>query len=191
MYLAVGLGNPGKQYSKNRHNAGFLFIDYLSKKYGFEDFKKKDNYYFSKKNYAEEEVIFLKPLTYMNLSGNAIVSAKNFFKIPTENIAIIYDDMDLDFGKIRIRKSGSSGGHNGLKSIENALGTNLYKRIKIGISSPNNSSEVIGHVLGDFSTSDITLLENDLFPIVDLALEKIIKNDIEGAMNKYNGNNNI
>ncbi|HOV14840.1 MAG TPA: aminoacyl-tRNA hydrolase [Spirochaetota bacterium] len=189
MYLVAGLGNPGTKYSKNRHNAGFLFLDYLSKKYNFVDFKKKDNYHFSKNIYNSEDVIFIKPQTYMNLSGNAIVYSLNYFKIPIENVVIIYDDMDMDFGKIRIREAGSSGGHNGLKSIEQSLGTNQYNRIKIGISSPTHTYEVIDHVLGNFSDEDFDTLNKQIFPTIDLALQLVVKNDIKGAMNKFNGTN--
>lgn len=189
MYLIVGLGNPGPKYLKNRHNAGFLFLDYLIKKNNFSEFKKKDNYLFSKNNFNNEEVVLVKPQTFMNLSGNAIIYSLNYFKIDRDKIVVIYDDMDIDFGKIRIRESGSSGGHNGLKSIEQSLGTTQYNRIKIGISAPINSYGVIDYVLGDFSDSDFKILESNVFPTVEMSLQLIVKDNIKEAMNRYNGRN--
>ncbi|OHD05463.1 MAG: aminoacyl-tRNA hydrolase [Spirochaetes bacterium GWB1_27_13] len=187
MYLIAGLGNPGMQYRNNRHNVGFLFCDFLLKEYDFEDFKKKDNYYCSKSIYSDAHTVFIKPLTYMNLSGSAVVNALNFFKIPKENLIVIYDDMALPFGKIRVRENGSAGGHNGLKSIQGALGTDEYKRIRVGISAPHHEGDVINHVLGDFGRDDLEVLNAQIFVAVDNALKLIVRDNIKDAMNKYNG----
>jgi len=189
VFVIIGLGNPGKNYESNRHNAGFLFLDYLKEKYNFEAFKKKNNYQFLKTCYADAECVFIKPLTYMNLSGNAVTSALSFYKMPKENIIVIYDDTALEFGNIRIRESGSAGGHNGLKSIEQSLGTKDYKRIRIGISSPNYSDDLVNHVLGDFSTEELENLKKDTFDKADKALDLIINFKIKEAMNKYNAVN--
>jgi peptidyl-tRNA hydrolase, PTH1 family len=190
LFLVIGLGNPGKIYELNRHNAGFLFLEYLKDKHGFDDFKKKNNYHFTKAVYADAECIFIKPQTYMNLSGNAVVSALGFFKIPKENIAVIYDDIALPFEKIRIRENGSSGGHNGLKNIELMLATQEYKRVRIGVSAPEQSSVLRDYVLDDFSQEELKAMKENIFPTVDDALRLIINFNIKEAMNKFNGNGN-
>lgn len=183
MYLVAGLGNPGVKYQNNRHNAGFLFIDYLINKHNYNPFKKKKNYHYSLNN----DIVYIKPTTYMNLSGIAVISAMAFFKILPKNVVVIYDDVALPIGKIRIRERGSDGGHNGLKNIQQMLGTQEYKRMRIGIGAPEYTGQMISHVLGDFTSDDMTLLNNDIFTICEKALNLIIKNNIKQAMNRYNG----
>jgi PTH1 family peptidyl-tRNA hydrolase len=188
MFLVAGLGNPGREYEKNRHNAGFLFLDYLKMVNSQESYKNKDNYHYLKTVYHGQETVFIKPQTYMNLSGRAVINALSFFKIPVENFIVVYDDTALPFGKIRIRESGSAGGHNGLRNIEAMLGTKDYKRIRIGVSAPEHPSELKNFVLGDFSSSDLGVLERDVFPVIDQSLNVIINKSIKEAMNQFNGN---
>jgi len=205
MFIIAGLGNPDKIYKNNRHNVGFLFIDYLIKNQNLSDLKKKDNFLYSKNIYNNIDICLIKPITYMNLSGEAIISSTNFFKVDKQNIVIIYDDVDLPFSKIRIRESGSSGGHNGLKSIEHHLGSKDYMRIRIGIgnrednltkdsSTENNSTkddsvifDLKHYVLSDFSDEELEILNRDIFSKVDESLNFIINNNIKGAMNRFNG----
>jgi PTH1 family peptidyl-tRNA hydrolase len=123
----------------------------------------------------------------MNLSGEAVVSGMGYFKIKREDILVIYDDISLSLGKIRIRENGSDGGHNGLKSIQHALGSQDYKRIRIGIDEPKHYGSLINHVLSDFNDDELNLLVKEVFPITEEALKLIIKNNIKEAMNRYNG----
>jgi len=187
MFIIAGLGNPDKIYKNNRHNVGFLFIDYLIKNHNLVDLKKKSNFLYSKNIYHNIDVCLIKPMTYMNLSGEAISTSINFFKVDPKNIIVIYDDVDLPFSKIRIRESGSSGGHNGLKSIEHHLGNKDYKRIRIGIGGGEDIFDLKHYVLSDFSNEELEILNKDIFPKVDESLNFIVNNNIKGAMNKFNG----
>jgi len=190
MHLIIGLGNIGKQYTYNRHNIGFLFLDYLQSKYNLSDFKKKYNFLYSLNNHFNQNFVLLKPTTFMNLSGNAISSAMAFFKINIKNVLVVYDDVALPFGKIRIRESGSDGGHNGLKNIQLQLGTNEYKRIRIGIGAPEHSSQMKDYVLNNFNENEIKILNSEIFNLTELSMELIINNKLKEAMNKYNGIDN-
>ena len=149
MKLFVGLGNPGLTYKNTRHNVGFMFLDELQRNYKFE-FKldKKLKGYIGKMKIKDEDIIFLKPVTYMNLSGEAVYCVSEYFKIAVEDILVIHDDMDLPVGKVRIRPNGSSGGQKGMENIINNLKTSEIKRIRIGIDKGNDSIE---HVLGKFT----------------------------------------
>ena len=180
MKLIVGLGNPGKEYEKTRHNVGFMALDnYL----GNVDYKSKDNYLIYEKLIDDEKVLFLKPLTYMNDSGIAIRKVMDYYKINKDDVLIIYDDMDFEVGKFKIKKSGSSAGHNGIKSIINHLGTENFKRIRIGISKSHGNS--IEFVLGKFSKEDLNILTG-VFEIVNNIIEDFISLDFDKLMNKYN-----
>ena len=187
MFIIIGLGNPGDKYKYNRHNVGFLFVDYLKEKYAFNNFKKKKNFLYSLNQFEKYESVLLKPTTYMNLSGLAITSAMAYFKTLKYNLLIIYDDVALPLGKIRIRERGSDGGHNGLKNIRSQLGTEEYKRIRIGIGAPEYSGQMISHVLGDFDQNDLESLKAEIFPMVEEAVKLTIKDQIKEAMNRYNG----
>lgn len=187
MFLIIGLGNPGENYKFNRHNIGFMYLDYLFENNNFNTFKKKFNYFYSLNEYNESNIALIKPKTYMNLSGKAVVSAMAFFKVKINDLVIIYDDIALPFGKIRIRENGSAGGHNGLKSIENSLSSQEYKRIRIGIGAPDHPGKLISHVLGNFSKDEIVLLNTKVFPLIDDSIKLILNNNIKEAMNKYNG----
>ena len=186
MKLIVGLGNPGEEYKLTRHNTGFIFIDEYLKENNITDVRKKFKSEFVQINYKGDKVFFQKPLTFMNLSGEAIGEAVRFFKIdPKTELFVIYDDMDMNFGKIKIRKNGSSGGHNGIKSIIQHVGEE-FVRIKYGIGKRKEKSEVVGHVLGKISPEEKEVLKesrNKIFNIIDDIKEDT---DIVKLMNKYN-----
>ena len=180
MKLIVGLGNPGKEYEKTRHNVGFMAIDHYL---GNESFKSKNNGLYCEKIINNEKIIFLKPLTYMNDSGLAVRYFSDYFNLDISDILIIYDDMDFDVGKYKLKSSGSSAGHNGIKSIIRHLGTENFKRIRIGISK--NNINTIDYVLGRFSKEDLFIL-NNVFNIVDNIIEDFNIYDFDKLMNKYN-----
>ena len=184
MYLIVGLGNPDKEYLGTRHNAGFQAIDLLSNKYKIDVNRLKFKGTYGEGNIAGEKVMFLKPLTYMNLSGESVGEAVKFYKIPSKNIIILHDDISIEVGRMRIRAKGSAGGHNGLKSIISSLSSEEFVRIKIGVGQPKG--DIVGHVLGRFS-KDETLKLGEIYEVVPDAIETIIKSGTETAMNKFNG----
>lgn len=185
MYLIVGLGNPESEYSKTRHNMGFNVINELSKKYNIPVEKSKFKGLYGTGIIENEKVALLKPQTFMNLSGESLIEIVNFYKIPLENIIIIYDDIDIEPGNIRIRKSGSAGTHNGMKSIIEHLGTTEFSRIRVGIGKPAEHIDMITHVIGGVSKSDLETLQIGVEKARDAVIE-ILKNDISSAMNKYN-----
>ena len=147
MYLIVGLGNPEGEYSNTRHNMGFDAINHLSQKLNITVTKEKFKALYGDGMINNEKVILLKPQTYMNLSGEAIIKYKDFYKIPSENIIVIYDDIDVDIGKIKIRKKGGPGTHNGMKSVVEELQTEDFPRIRVGIGKPMFKEMMIGYVL--------------------------------------------
>ncbi len=185
MKLIAGLGNIGREYAGTRHNIGFMVADELAKRWGETTWKTGDN-----ASYVEhrlpEKVFLIKPTTYMNLSGIAVGDFANFYHIQPQDILVIHDDMDLPSGFLRIRKKGSSGGHNGLKSIEQALGTQEYPRIRIGIGHPEHEEQaVISHVLQQFSTFEQEAIQEAVHKAAD-AVELWLKEDLEAAAQKYN-----
>ncbi|MBR1600342.1 MAG: aminoacyl-tRNA hydrolase [Alphaproteobacteria bacterium] len=169
MFLVVGLGNPGEQYAATRHNVGFMAADELHRRYNFSPFRSKFNGLIAEGQIEGEKVYLLKPQTYMNLSGNSVVQAANFYKILPENIVVIHDDMDLPTDKIKAKKGGGSGGHNGIKSIDSQITPN-YNRIRIGVGHPmtKNEENVVNHVLSGFSRADKENIENDINIVADL-----------------------
>ena len=185
MYLIVGLGNPEEQYSGTRHNMGFDAINKICEKYKLKIAKSKFNGLYEKCNLENEEVILLKPQTFMNLSGVCIREFANFYKIKNENIIIIYDDMDIDQGEIKIRKKGSAGSHNGMKSIVENLGTTEFPRIRIGIGKPLENEDKIKYVIGKLPNKTKEELEKGTTKACEAVVE-ILKNGIDTAMNKYN-----
>ena len=172
--LVVGLGNPGNKYKNNRHNAGFLAIDYLIGKFKASKISSK----FKGELFKSDGYLFLKPQTYMNLSGESVAAVKNFYKIKNENITVIHDDIDLKPGALRFKRGGGSGGHNGLKSIDSLIGNDYY-RVRIGIGRPERKEEVINYVLSDFSTEELNCVEKTFENIYKTVL------DIENANSKY------
>lgn len=188
MFLVVGLGNIGLEYQNTRHNVGFEMIKLLSERYNISVNREKYKGVYGEGFISGEKVILLKPSTYMNLSGESIRTVVDFYKLDIEKVIIIYDDVSLDLGRLRIRQSGSAGGHNGIKSIIAELGTENFQRIKIGIGQPKY--DIVKYVLGKFPKEDKKILE-DVLGVASDALEIIIKQGINEAMNKYNGYNSI
>lgn len=186
MFLIVGLGNPGKEYDGTRHNIGFAAIDYIADKYNIELNRVKFKGVFGEGFIDNKKVILLKPTTYMNLSGESIREVINFYKISNEEVIVIYDDISLEVGRLRIREKGSHGGHNGIKSIIANLGTDVFPRVKIGVGAPKGN--LVSHVLGKFSEDEIEILRETIKASSD-AVSIMIKSDAKEAMNKLNGFN--
>lgn len=184
MKLIVGLGNPGREYEYTRHNMGFLVLDSFAKKFGVSITKEKFNGLYEILSINGEKVLLLKPLSFMNLSGIVVRKFVNFYKIDIDDVLVISDDLDMDFLKIKLKYKGSCGGHNGLRSIEDNLGTSMYKRLKIGISN-DKSIDTKDYVLGKFSDIDMSGLKS-LFSVTDILLEDYIKFDFNVLMSKYN-----
>ena len=188
MYLIVGLGNPGTEYRMTRHNIGFETIDYIAAQRGVNINKLKFKGMYGELLYNGDKLIFLKPQTYMNLSGSSVAEFSAFFKIPPENVIIISDDTSLERGRIRLRAKGGAGGHNGLKSIIHQLKTEAFPRIRIGIGSAANANmELTDFVLGRFTKDEIPVLESAMIR-ASKAVFDIIDHDIEYAMNANNNN---
>jgi len=184
MKLIVGLGNPGDEYKNTRHNIGWIFIDALADNLGVTIEKKKFNGLYTETNINGEKVILLKPLSYMNLSGEVVAKYLSYFKIKVEDMLIINDDLDLEFGKIRLRENGSSGGHNGLKNIALNIKTEDFKRLKFGISN-NKNIDTKDYVLGSFSKEEKELLEEKKETMINI-LKDFVSIDFDRLMNKYN-----
>lgn len=184
MKLIVGLGNPGKEYEKTRHNIGFMFLDNYVSVNGLGAFKEKFNGSYLDTSISGERVIFLKPLTYMNLSGDSILKYANYFNIDLEDILIVCDDLDMPVGKLKLKQAGSSGGHNGLKSIERALSSSSYKRLKIGIGN-NKNIDTKDYVLGKFTKEEMSIIEEEM-KIVNNILDDYLCVSFDKLMNKYN-----
>ena len=184
MKLIVGLGNPGDEYKNTRHNIGWIFIDALAEDLGVTIEKKKFNGLYTECNIDGEKVILLKPLSYMNLSGEVVAKYLSYFKIKIEDMLIISDDLDMEFGRIRLRETGSSGGHNGLKNIALNIKTEVFKRLKFGISN-NKEMDTKDYVLGSFSKEDKNVLEEKK-PIIINILKDFVSLDFDRLMNKYN-----
>ncbi len=185
MYLIVGLGNPESDYDKTRHNMGFHVINKIAEDLNIKIDKFKFNGLFQKCVFEGKNVIFLKPQTFMNLSGESVKSFVDYYKINIEDICIIYDDIDLEPGEIRIRKKGSSGGHNGMKSIIENLKTEDFSRIRVGIGKPKDSNNLIEHVIGYVLPEELEKLEIGEEKGKE-ALKEFLKNGIDSAMNKFN-----
>ncbi|MBE6795660.1 MAG: aminoacyl-tRNA hydrolase [Ruminococcaceae bacterium] len=185
-YLIVGLGNPGAKYETTRHNAGFLCVTYLEDKLGFSVKKLKFHALIGDTKIGNKRVLVMKPQTMMNNSGTAVAECASFYKIPPENIIVIYDDISLDPGKLRIRRKGSAGGHNGIKSIISHLGSESFPRIKLGVGAkPHPDYDLADWVLANIPKKDIPPMRDAISDACD-ALEYIINGDIDGAMSKFN-----
>ena len=186
MYLVVGLGNPGKQYEATRHNMGFDTVDRLVEDYNVPQGGVKFNAMYGKTMIGGEKVILMKPLSFMNLSGGPVREMANYFKIdPESELIVIYDDIDLEPGQLRIRKQGSAGGHNGLKDIIGRLGTQKFVRVKVGVGAKPKGWDLADHVLGHFSQQERELVDDAIERAAD-AVEKIITDGPDAAMNEYN-----
>lgn len=183
MYLIVGLGNPGKEYEKTRHNVGFVAIDYLAHKLGINMSKLKFKAIYGDCNINGEKCVIMKPQTYMNLSGESVRDAAAFFKIPAENIIVVYDDVDLAPGKVRIRPSGSAGGHNGMKSIIYLLNSDNFPRVRFGVGAAEHN--LADHVLGHFNEED-GIKVTSAIKHIDEIISDIISKGTSEAMNRFN-----
>ena len=185
MQLIVGLGNPGKEYENTRHNIGFMVVDnYLS--VSNVNWQLKFNGLYTNIIINNEKVHFLKPSTYMNLSGRAIKECSNFFKIDVKDILIIHDDLDLPLGKYRLKTNSSAGGHNGIKSVIEELGTTSFARLKVGISH-NKNFDTKDYVLGKLNSKELEIIK-EIYPTLNSILNDFLVHNINELMNKYNGN---
>lgn len=186
MFIVVGLGNPTREYDGTRHNVGFMAIDALAEKYSV-SINKTAHHALTGSTYIEgEKVLFMKPLTYMNLSGEAVIDAVNFYKAdPACQLLVIYDDISLDVGKLRLRKKGSAGGHNGIKNIIAHLGSDNFYRIKVGVGNKPAGYDLADYVLGHFSKDDLSIIKNDMEKICN-AVSLSVSGNFEKAMNLYN-----
>lgn len=186
MFVIVGLGNPTAQYEGTRHNAGFDVIDVLAEKYNISVDARKCRAFCGKGVIAGQKVLLVKPQTYMNLSGESVGGIVNYYKIdPESDLLVIYDDISLDVGQLRIRKKGSAGGHNGIKSIIAHLGTTVFPRIKVGVGEKPKNYDLADYVLGHFSKQERELMEEGYEHASD-AVEQIVQGEIEATMNVFN-----
>ena len=186
-WLIVGLGNPGKDYERTRHNAGFRALDLLSAKLGCKVDKGKFQGLYGQANYAGKKLYLLKPLTFMNLSGKSVLQLSAYYKIPSQRIIVLFDDISLEPGRLRIRADGSAGGHNGIKSIIAEIGSQEFPRVKIGVGAkPHEQQDLADWVLSGFSASEEKDLVSALARSVEAAL-CIIDHGVPEAANRYNG----
>ncbi len=182
MLLLVGLGNPGAEYARNRHNIGFMAVEEIARRHGFSPWRKRFQGQTADGTVAGDKVMALEPLTFMNVSGQSVVAALQFFKLKPENVVVIHDELDLPPGKIRVKKGGGHGGHNGLRSIDSHIGKE-YWRIRLGIGHPGNKDMVSGYVLHDFAKADQVWLD----PLIDAVADSfplIVKGEAEKFMTK-------
>ena len=184
MKLIVGLGNPGKEYEGTRHNCGFRVVDELANKLNTEINQNKFKGLYTKVKYHGEDVILLKPQTYMNLSGESVIAAMNFFKLDKEDIIVIYDDLDMPVGKLRLRKTGSAGGHNGIKNIIAHLSSQDFKRIRVGIDR-HKYMKVVDYVLSRFAKEETEAINQGIDKASDAVLD-YLDHDFDYIMNRYN-----
>jgi PTH1 family peptidyl-tRNA hydrolase len=193
MRLVIGLGNPGRRYVNNRHNVGFRCIDWLAREHGISLDSRRSRSYVGTGHIGDSRVVLAKPRTYMNLSGEAVRGLMHRYDVPVQNILVVYDDLDLPLGKIRIREKGSSGGHKGMKSIIAQVGSQDFPRLRVGIAplvdteglAPCRQIDAVEHVLGDFSTREKAVIRK-VYPDVVAAIDCLVAEGIKAAMNKYN-----
>lgn len=186
MYVIAGLGNPGREYENTRHNVGFDVIDALAEKYGIRVIDRKHKGLVGKGLVAGERVALLKPLTFMNLSGESIREVIDYYKIdPEAELIVICDDISLDPGQLRVRKKGSAGGHNGLKNIIAHLGTQNFQRIRMGVGNKPQGYDLADYVLGHFTQADRKIMDESVSLAVE-AVETVLQDGPDAAMNRYN-----
>jgi PTH1 family peptidyl-tRNA hydrolase len=186
MFIIVGLGNPTKEYEGTRHNVGFEVIDRIADKYNISVTDRKSRAFCGKGIIAGQKVLLVKPQTYMNLSGESVRGLVDYYKIDEESeLLVIFDDISLDVGQLRIRKKGSAGGHNGIKNIIAHLGTNVFQRIKVGVGEKPKEYDLADYVLGHFSKAEQEVMEDGYKDAIQ-AVELILQGDIDGAMNQFN-----
>ena len=185
MYIIAGLGNPGREYEKTRHNVGFEVIDRLAERLEVSNWEKKYKALAGKAIHAGEKLLLLKPQTYMNLSGESLLSAASFYRVTPDHILVISDDIALPEGRLRIRKSGSAGGHNGLKSIISNLGSGEFVRIRVGVGSKPEGFDLADYVLGRAKGEDAEKMEQAYSAAADAVLS-ILEEGVDQTMNKVN-----
>ena len=185
MYLIVGLGNPEEEYARTRHNMGFDVINELSDKYKIAVSREKFNGLYGTGELEGEKVILLKPQTYMNLSGDSVTEFVNFYKIEINKVILVYDDIDTEPGRIRIRPKGGPGTHNGMKSVVFRLNSEAFPRVRVGIGSPQFKGDLINYVIGNINDDEYEKLKNGIEKASE-AVASIIKDGIDNAMNKFN-----
>lgn len=186
MYLIVGLGNPGTDYAATRHNIGFDMITYLCDKHGISMRSKENKAIVGKGVINGQRVMLAQPQTFMNLSGESVRALMDYYKLDLEDLIVIYDDISLEVGQIRVRPKGSAGGHNGIKNIIQHLGTQEFARIKIGVGGKPEGGDLVKHVLGRFSKEEDGMLR-DVFALAEEAVLAMMDDSVESAMNKVNG----
>lgn len=184
-FLIVGLGNPGAEFRHNRHNVGFMLLDCLVDRLGESFSRLESNSLLTKAKYQDKRLLLAKPQTFMNLSGQAVSRLVKYYKIPLESLLIVYDDVDLPLESIRIRPNGGAGGHKGVASIIERLGTNEFPRLRLGIGRPSGRKNAAAHVLQNFTKEENVFLEVTLERAVDAVLV-FVSAGLETAMNKYN-----
>jgi len=185
MYLVVGLGNPGDKYRYTKHNAGFMVLDYFASVHNISISKLKHKALTGEGQIGQEKIVLAKPQTFMNLSGESVLELMNWYKEDISRLIVVYDDIDLEPGRIRIRPEGSSGTHNGMKSIIYLMNSDKFSRIRIGIGKQPDYMDLADYVLSRFTDEEIPLMEEAVKKAA-LAIEEIIKKDVASAMNKYN-----
>jgi PTH1 family peptidyl-tRNA hydrolase len=186
-YLIAGLGNPGRKYANNRHNIGFMLMDRLAEHLQVNFSRVESKALVTRSKFGENRLILIKPQTFMNNSGRAVASLARYYKVPLENLLVAYDDLDLDLGTIRLRPQGGSGGHKGIASVIQELGTQNFSRLRLGIGRPPGRMEAADYVLRDFSSSEREIIA----VVLELGVEAVltfINQGIESAMNEYNRN---
>lgn len=186
MYLIVGLGNPGVEYAATRHNIGFDMITYLSDQYNIPMRSRENKAIVGKGVIDGQKVMLAQPQTFMNLSGESVRALMNYYKLELDELIVIYDDISLPVGQVRVRPKGSAGGHNGIKNIIQHLGTQEFSRIKIGVGAKPDGGDLVKHVLGRFSREEDSMVR-DVFALAQEALLAIMNEDVASAMNKVNG----
>jgi peptidyl-tRNA hydrolase, PTH1 family len=188
LYLIVGLGNPGSEYAKTRHNAGFAVVERLAERWsGTWAYEKKFNARVAQTQRGERRVLLCEPQTYMNASGEAVGAMAGFYRVPVGNLLVVVDDADLPLGHLRLRPGGSSGGHHGLESIEQHLGTREYARLRVGIGRQAGAREITGYVLGRFGSTEAALADK-VFKLATDQAETWLEAGIHKAMSLFNGN---
>ncbi len=187
LYLVVGLGNPGAEYARTRHNAGFLVLEEVARRASAGwNFERKFDARVAKLDQGERKVLLAQPQTFMNLSGEAVSALVGFYRVPLNQLLVVTDDADLPLGELRLRPKGSSGGHHGLESIEQHVGTREFARLKVGIGRKDGRREITGHVLGKFGAEEAELMDKVLQRAADQA-SCWVADGIEKAMNRFNG----
>jgi PTH1 family peptidyl-tRNA hydrolase len=185
--LLVGLGNPGREYRDNRHNVGFMSLEEIARRAGADLRVRRFQGVCGQGQLGGRKVVLLRPETYMNLSGESVGPAARFFRVPPEDVLVLHDDVDLPFGRLQVKDGGGHGGHNGLKSIVAHLGTNAFRRIRIGVGRPPDSRiPVADYVLSDFYPEERRALEGVLWLVAEAA-EMVLREGVRAAMNRFNG----